>query len=149
MGEAEHEMTKEPSLVTFGVAESHQTTLRGVRRALAQQGLRVPAEMDVTMRIKQELGAGLAPCIVLYVDDPALLLEAVVFHRGAALLIPLPVVVSGNDRHTEVLVRSVEALVEGGLPVSVREPLLNLHGRIVRAIETIAEREGAHLIVST
>jgi hypothetical protein len=31
----------------------------------------------------------------------------------------------------------------------VREPLLNLHARIVRAIETIAEREGAHLIVST
>jgi uncharacterized protein (DUF302 family) len=149
LGEAEHEMTKEPSLVTFGVAEPHQTTLRMVRRALSEQGLRVPAELDITTHIKQELGAGLAPCVVLYVDDPALLLEAVVFHRGAALLIPLPVVVSGNDRHTEVLVRSVEALVEGGLPVSVREPLLNLHARIVQAIATIAEREGAHLIVST
>jgi uncharacterized protein (DUF302 family) len=142
-------MTKEPSLVTFAVAESHQTTLRMVRRALSRQGLRVSAELDVSTRIKQELGAGLAPCVALYVDDPALLLEAIVFHRGAALLIPLPVVVSGNDRHTEVLVRSVEALVEGGLPVSVREPLMNLHAQIVRALETIAEREGAHLTVST
>ena len=141
-------MTKEPSLVTFGVAESHQTTLRMVRRSLAQQGLRVPAEMDVAMRIKQQLGAGLAPCIVLYVDDPALLLEAVVFDRGAALLIPLPVVISGNDRHTEVFVRSVEALLEGGLPAGVREPLLNLHARVVRAVEMIADREGARLILS-
>jgi len=141
-------MTKEPSLVTFGVPESHQATIRMVRRALAQQGLRVPAELDVTMRIKQELGARLAPCVVLYVDDPALLLEAVVFHRGAALLIPLPLVVSGSDRHTEVLVRGVEALMEGGLPASVREPLLNLHARIVQAMETIAEREVVHLIVS-
>lgn len=119
-----------------------------VRGALARQGLRVPAEMDVAMRIKQELGAGLAPCIVLYVDDPALLLEAVVFDRGVALLIPLPVVISGNDRHTEVFVRSIEALLEGGLPASVREPLLNLHARVVRAVEMIADREGARLILS-
>jgi uncharacterized protein (DUF302 family) len=148
LGEEEQEMTKEPSLVTFSVAEPHEAAIRMVRRALAQQGLRVPAELDITSRIKQELGAGLAPCVVLYVDDPALLLEAIVFHRGAALLIPQPVVVSGNDRHAEVLVRSVEALMEGGLPASVRNPLLNLHARIVRAMETIAEREGAHLIVS-
>ncbi|MBN9657563.1 MAG: hypothetical protein J0H49_05260 [Acidobacteria bacterium] len=141
-------MTKGPSMVTFSVAEQHQTAIRMVRRALAQQGLRVPAELDVTTRIKQELGAGLAPCAVLYVDDPALLLEAVVFHRGAALLIPQPVVVSGDDRHTEVLVRGIEALMEGGLPASLREPLLNLHARIVRAIQTIAEREGAHLVAA-
>lgn len=131
--------------MTFSVPEPHQAALRMVRKALAQQGLRVPVELDVTSRIKQELGAGLAPCVVLHVDDPALLLEAVVFHRGSALLIPQPVVVSGNDRHAEVLVRSVEALMAGGLPASVRDPLLNLHARIVQAMETIAEREGAHL----
>jgi uncharacterized protein (DUF302 family) len=119
-----------------------------VRRALAQEGLRVPAELDVTTRLKQELGAGLAPSVVLYVDDPALLLEAAVFHRGAALLIPQPVVVSGNDRHAEVQVRSVEALMEGGVPASVREPLMNLHARILGAMETIAQREGVHQIIS-
>jgi len=139
-------MTRESSLVTFGVAESHQATLRMVRRVLSQQGLRVTAELDVTTRIKQELGAGLAPCVVLYVDEPALLLEAVVFHKGAALLAPLPVVVSGNSRHTGIFVRGIMARMAGELPAGVREPLLNLHARIVRAVETIAEREGAHLI---
>ncbi|MCC7155460.1 MAG: hypothetical protein IT161_12875 [Bryobacterales bacterium] len=135
-------------MVTFSVAEPHQTTVRMVRKALAQQGLHISAELDVTTLIKQELGAVLAPCVVLYVDEPALLLEAAIFHRGAALLIPQAVVVSGNHHHTEVLVRGLDALVDGGLPVSVREPLLNLHARIVQAMETIAEREGAHLIVS-
>ena len=49
-----------------------------VRIALARQGLRAPAELDISARIRQELGAGVAPCIVLYVDDPVVLLEAVV-----------------------------------------------------------------------
>jgi len=133
--------------VTFSIPEPYPVALRMVRRALAQHGLRAPAELDIATRIKQEMGAGLAPCTVLYVDDPALLLEAVVFDRGAALSIPQPVAIAGRDRHTEVLFRSGESLVGGGLPGSVREPVLQLHSRIVRAMETIAEREGAHLIV--
>lgn len=134
--------------MTFSLPEPHQSALRKVRRALAQHGLRIPAELDVTARIKEELGAGVAPCVVLYVDDPALLLEAVVFHRAAALMIPQPVVVSGNARHTEVLLRSAESLMRGETPVGVRDPLASMYARIVRAMETVAEREGSHLIAS-
>ncbi|MCC7500132.1 MAG: hypothetical protein IT160_21310 [Bryobacterales bacterium] len=141
-------MAESSPMVTFSVAEPHQAAIRTIRKALALQGLRVAAELDITTRIRQELGAGLAPCVVLYVDTPSLLLEAVVFHQGAPLLIPQPLVVSGNDRHTTVLVRSVEALTGGGLPVSVREPLVNLHARMIQAVERVAEREGAHLIMA-
>lgn len=142
-------MNKGPSLVTFVLPHPQQTALRMVRRALAQQGLRVAAELDVTRRIKEELGAGLAPCVVLYVDEPALLLEAVVFHRGAAALIPAPVVIAGSGHQTEILIRSVEALTAGGFPASVREPLLNLHVRVLEALEGIAEREDAHLLAAS
>lgn len=135
-------------LVTFRIQANYATALRTVRRALEQQGLRVPTELDVSARIKQDMGAGVAPCVVLYVDDPALLLESVVFHRGAALLIPQPLVLSGANHHTDVFLRSSESLLEGGLPASVREPLLTLHARMVRAVETVAEREGAHLLVN-
>jgi uncharacterized protein (DUF302 family) len=141
-------MTKGSSVVTFSIAEPHHTALRMVRRALEQQGLHAAAELNVTARIKQELGAGLAPCVVLYVDDPMLLLEAVVFQRGAALLIPQPVVISGTNSHTEVLVRSAESLASEGASNGLTEPLVSLHARIVRAMESIAEREGAHLIGS-
>ncbi len=141
-------MIKGSSVVTFSIAEPHHTALRMVRRALEQQRLRVPAELNVTARIKQELGAGLAACVVLYVDDPVLLLEAVVFQRGAALLIPQPVVISETNHHTEVLMRSAESLASEEAPAGLRDPLVNLHTRIVRAVESIAEREGAHLIGS-
>ena len=136
-------------LLTFSIRESYPIALRLVRRALTQHGLLAPAELDVASRIKRELGAGVTPCTVLFVDDPALLLEGIVFHRGAALGIPQPVVISGNDRHTEVLIRSAKSLVLGGFPASAQDPLLQLQERIVRAMETIAEREEAPLLVNS
>ena len=141
-------MINGPPLVTFRIAEPYTAALRKVRKGLSQEGLRVPAELDVTSRIKQELGAGLAPCAVVYVDDPALLLEAVIFHRDAALAIPQPVVIAGHERHTEVLVRSADALFAGGLPLSTRGPLLKLHQRIMRAMDAVAEREEASVTVA-
>jgi uncharacterized protein (DUF302 family) len=139
-------VTKGPPLLTFRIDEAHRLALRMVRRAFQQHGLRTAAELDITARIKQELGAGVAPCVVLYVDDPAGLLEAVVFHRGAALLIPQPVVVTGDNRHTEVVVRSFESLTFE-TPASVRNPLLDLHSRITQAMETIADSQAAYLTV--
>jgi uncharacterized protein (DUF302 family) len=132
-----------PRLISFAITEPYEVALRMVRIALAKQGLRAHAEVDVAARIRQDLGAGIAPCIVLYVDDPAVLLEAVVFHRGAALLIPQPVVVTGSSRYTEVLVRSPE-LPAADVPESVRDPLLGLLVRIVRALDTIGEPIQAH-----
>src|SRR3954468_10545024 len=101
-------MNRESPMLSFRIDEPHDIALRMVRIALARQGLRAPAELDITARIRQELGAGVAPCIVLYVDDPAVLLEAVVFNRGAALLKPQPLVVTGDNRQAEVLLRSAE-----------------------------------------
>lgn len=138
-------MTTPHPLEAFSVAQPYAAGLRAVRQALTRQGLRTPVELDVTARIRHELGVGLAPCVVLYVDEPVLLLEAVVFHRGAALLLPQPLVVSGNEHQTKVLLRRVDSLLESDYPAGARDPLLNLHARIVRAMDTIAEREGAHL----
>lgn len=141
-------MTNGPTLLSFRIDERYDVALRMVRIALAREGLRAPAELDIAGRIRQELGAGVAPCTVLYVDDPAVLLEAIVFNRGAGLLIPQPLVVTGDNRDTEVLVRSPE-MPARDIPESVREPLLGLQTRMMRAIETIAERQGANLAVSS
>lgn len=133
-------MTNEPP-ITFSMEAPYPLALRMVRRALAQHGLQTPAELDVAGRIKRELGAGVAPCTVLYVDDPVLLLEAVVFHRGAPLGALQPVVISGTGHGTEVQIRNSESLVGGKLPASMQDPLLRLHDRILRAIEMVAERD--------
>ena len=141
-------MTKTQPLLSFTIDEPYDVALRMVRIALAREGLRAPAELDITARIRQELGAGVAPCIVLYVDDPAVLLEAVVFNRGAALLIPQPLVVTGDNRQAEVLLRSAE-MPDEAIPETVRDPLIGVQVRMTRAIESIAERQGAHMAISS
>jgi uncharacterized protein (DUF302 family) len=132
--------------LSFRIEEPYEVALRMVRTALVQQGARVPAELDIAARIRQEPGACVAPCTVLYVDDPAVLLEAVVFNRAAALLIPQPVVVTGNNRRTEVLVRNPE-LPSGDVPESLRAPLEGLRRRILRALECVGEQQGVHLAI--
>jgi uncharacterized protein (DUF302 family) len=141
-------MTKTQPLLSFTIDEPYDVALRMVRIALAREGLRAPAELDITARIRQELGASVGPCIVLYVDDPAVLLEAVVFNRGAALLIPQPLVVTGDNRQAEVLLRSAEVPAEA-IPETVRDPLIGVQVRMTRAIESIAERQGAHMAISS
>ena len=141
-------MTKTQPLLSFTIDEPYDVALRMVRIALKRQGLRAPAELDITARIRQELGAGVAPCIVLYVDDPAVLLEAVVFNRGAALFIPQPLVVTGDNRQAEVLLRSAE-MPDEAIPETVRDPLIGVQVRMTRAIESIAERQGAHMAISS
>jgi uncharacterized protein (DUF302 family) len=134
-------------MLSFRIEQPYDVALRTVRLALAQHGLRTPAELDVATRIREELGAGVAPCTVLYVDDPVLLLEAVVFNRSAALLIPQPLALTGNSRHTEVFVRNPD-LPPGEVPETVRGPLLHLQARMTQAIESVGERQGAHQAVS-
>jgi len=136
-------MIRGSSIVEFSLPQSHPAALRTVRKKLSQHGLRIAAELDITAHIRQELGACLAPCIVLYIYDPLLLLEAAIFHRGAALVIPQPIVLSGGTACTTVLLQSMESLVAAGLPASVQEPLYNLHIRMVRAVETVASNEVA------
>lgn len=130
-----------PRSVTFRLPVSCRAAVAQAKRALADFGLRVPAEMNVASHIREEFGATLTPSVVLYVDDPALLLEAVVFQRDAALLIPQPVSISGNGDNSEIVLRSAEALRDMGMPPGVRDSVLELHSRIVRAMDTIGERE--------
>jgi uncharacterized protein (DUF302 family) len=131
-------------MMTYPIAQPYEVAVRNVRAALKRDGLRIALELDVAARIRNELGAGVAPCLALYVDDPAVLLEAVVFHRGAALLIPQPVVVTGDNRYSDVLVRSPESL-SGAIPESVRDPTLDLLRRIALTMKSVSEKQVAGL----
>ena len=85
-----------------------------------------------------------APALVLYVDDPTLLLEAVVFNGGAGLLIPQPLVLCGRNHHTDAILRNADRH-NGEIPATVRDPVLALQLRMARALETIADRQDAEL----
>jgi len=127
-------------MAAFTLREPYQAGLLKVKRTLNEHGLRTPLELDVALRIKDELGAELAPCTVLLVDDPSLLLEGLLYGRGAAMEIPLPVVVSGHGRYTEVLIRRGAAQAPGR-DGWAQNPVCRLQSRVAEAIGAIAERE--------
>ncbi|HEU0142057.1 MAG TPA: hypothetical protein VFQ79_20205 [Bryobacteraceae bacterium] len=135
------DMLQGSPVVTFTIEQSHENALQAVKRALAKQNLRVPAQLDITAGLKQDLRVNLGPCVVLFVDDPVLLLEAIIFQRGSAVFMPLAISVSGDHRRTTAMLRSAESLIEGGAPPGLVDPLLSLHSRVLKAMDTIGQRE--------
>jgi hypothetical protein len=91
--------------------------------------------------LRAELGVNLRDSILLFVDDPILLLEATVFTPAGTLYIPEPLVLSASGKKSKVLLRSIKPLLDEGLPNTVREAVLNVHERILKAIQTIGQRE--------
>ena len=136
-------MTHERRVVTFIIDEPFEISLRMLRRALAREGLRVPCEIDTSARLKKELGVGLKDSIVLYVDTPILLLEATVLNVAGSLYVPEPVVLSSSGAQSVVVVRSIKPLLDDAFSNSVREAIMLLHERILKAIQTIGQREAA------
>ncbi|MGH9628549.1 MAG: hypothetical protein ACRD7E_09465 [Bryobacteraceae bacterium] len=136
-------MTQERRIVSFTIDEPFDVSLRMFRRALAREGLRVPCEVDTSARLKEELGIALRNSIVLYVDTPMLLLEATVLHAAGGLYVPEPVVLCSGEKECTVVVRSIKPLLDEGFPNSVREAILLLHERILKAIQSIGHREAA------
>jgi hypothetical protein len=137
-------MTTDRRIVAFTVDEQFDVALRMLRRALALEGLRVPCEIDIAGRVRQELGVGLKQNLVLYVDDPIRLLEATVMHAAGGLFIPEPVVLSSVDqRSCRVSIRSIEPLFSSDLPASLRGAVASLHERILAAVQRIGHKQTA------
>jgi hypothetical protein len=134
-------MTPDRRIISFTIDEPFDVSLRMLRRALAREGLRVPCEVDTSARLKKELGIGLKGSLVLYVDTPILLLEATVLSAGGGLYVPEPVVLSCNGSGCTVSIRSLKPLLDEKLPAGVREAIILLHERILKAIQTIGQRE--------
>lgn len=129
------------ALVIYNSNRSFEATLQMLRRSLNIHGLRVSHEIDVARRLRSDLGVGLYPCHTLMVDDPALLLEAIVFHRGAAEFFPQPVTVAASDGGTQIYLRGAEPSPSLGLPASIRGPLQQLHNRLLLVLDEVAARE--------
>ena len=135
-------MTSDGRIVAFTVDEEFDVALRMLRRALALENLRVPREIDTAGRVKQELGVELKQNVVLYVDDPIRLLEAIVICPSGGLFIPEPVVLSSVDlRSCRVSVRSMAPLFSSYLPPSLRVTIVNLHERILAALQRIGQKQ--------
>jgi uncharacterized protein (DUF302 family) len=134
-------MTGEQEPVTFIVRQPPNQALRSIRRALAEEGLEIATDLDMAGRIRKALRIDFPPCRVLCVDCPVALLEALALDRSAAVLLPLHLVVAGQDGFTLIHLLNPAAALYGGLPVTARAAVSKLQARIAQAVESVSTRQ--------
>jgi uncharacterized protein (DUF302 family) len=133
-------MNSEPAVAAYFIPEPFEKALKTVRESLAHNELSIAGELDLSARIKRELGIGFGPCRILLVDSPCLLFEACTLDRAAVALLPLHVVVCGRGPQTAVHWISPAVLGGARLPTGAAAPLSKLQALVTRSIERVAMR---------
>ncbi len=135
-------MTGESATIRFLLLEPFEKALKLIRRSIMEDGLEIPIILNPSERIRKELGINFPPCRVFCVDAPLVLVEAMTFEDGAAVLLPLHVVVTGRGSKTQVQLLSPTHIINSTLPVSAKIPLNKLQTRVCHVLEKIAIRDG-------
>lgn len=133
-------MTGDPETATLIMQQPVNEALKMIRRALAEGGLAIAADLDMASRIGKALRIDFPPCRVLCVDCPVALLEALALDRSAAVLLPLHLVVAGQDGFTLVHLLNPAAALYNGLPVTARAAVSRLQARVAQAVESVSTR---------
>jgi uncharacterized protein (DUF302 family) len=130
-------MKSEVAGVTRAVPEPFEKAVSLIRRLLAGQGLNVVEQLDMSMEPLDRLGLGTRPCVILLVDSPVLLFEAIALDRAAAVFVPLHVVLSGGEGTSYV--HWVNPVPESGLrpPAPARAALEELYLRVTAALSEL------------
>ena len=134
-------MTGQTAAITYLIPEPFEKALKLLRKALLKGELQIPAEFEVSGRISRQLGVGLAPCRILFVDCPFLLLEAMALDVSAIVLLPLHVVVSSRGLETAVYVQRSVGSNGSGFSFEQEDPVSKLHTRVSRVLQKIAMKE--------
>jgi hypothetical protein len=107
-----------------------EKTLKSLRRTLQAAEIDIVQQLDLSREFQGQFGAGTNRCILLLVDCPLLLFEAVALDRAAAVFFPLHVVVTGDDSGTSIHWAHPAATVNFRPPATVKRPLDALHARL-------------------
>ena len=135
-------MIHEPAVTSYTMACPFERALPAVREALAAGGLTISGEMDISDRIRRQLGLDFGPCRIILVDSPYLLVEALALDRSAAALLPLHVVISGRELSTtHVHWISLAGMRQAHLPAGSEAPLGKLHAELLQVFEGLARKE--------
>lgn len=131
-------MMTDATLTVFSISEPFSKALSKIRESLTAANLCIAGELDVSARIRRELGLTFEPCRILLIDTPILLLESVALDRAGATLLPLHLVVFANGQSTHVEWRNAGP---GALA-----PRLKLQNALCRALERIASRQDFEVV---
>lgn len=131
------------TVTEYLIRERFDRALHDLKKALSNAGLTISGELDISKRMKQQLGLGFGPHTVLLVDSPYLLLEAVAVNSSAATVLPLHVVVLGRGATTRIYWNDPTA-ADSPLPVTLATPLRKLQRELVHALDQIALRQDSY-----
>jgi uncharacterized protein (DUF302 family) len=65
-------MKQESATMTYRVPQPFEAVVRTLRQTLAEAGLNITRELNVTERIRQILSVGMSPCLILFASFPDL-----------------------------------------------------------------------------
>lgn len=132
-------MNIEAAGTTRALPESFEKSLALIRRLLSTAGFSIVKEFDLSRESYFQLGIGSRSCVVLLVDTPVLLFEAIALDRSAAVFVPLHIVVTG-DRDSSY-VHWVNPMTSSGLrpPAPARGPLDALYARLTESMSQLRE----------
>lgn len=121
------------------VPENFVKSIPLIRRLLADAGLSIVGEFDVSAEPYLQLAAAGRSCVVLLVDTPALLFESIALDRAAAVFLPVHVVISGGRDTTYV--HWANPMMSSGLrpPTPAKIPLENLCARVTQALSGLSQ----------
>ncbi len=134
-------MTGNQDTATLVMQQAPNEALKVIRHALAEAGLEIAADLDLAGRVRKALRIDIPPCRVLCVDCTVALLEALTLDRSAAVMLPLHLVVAGQDGLTVVYLLKPSAALYGGLPVTARAAVSKLQARVASAVGSVAVRQ--------
>ena len=127
-------MNEQPATATYHVPLPFESAVKTLRRALAEAGLKVTMELNVSDRIRRRLLVGMSPCLILFASSTDLELET------TGELAPLHVVISAHGEHSEIHILRVIRSEEAAQPAPGVELLKRLQSKIAQTIGTIAMR---------
>jgi len=130
-------MNVETAGVTRVLPEAFEKALPIIRRLLSAAGFSVVKEFDMSREPYFQLGIGSRSCVVLLVDTPVLLFEAIALDRSAAVFLPLHVVITGD--HDTTYVHWVNPITSSGLrpPAPAKGPLEVLYTRLTETMSQL------------
>jgi hypothetical protein len=121
------------------IPEPFGKTVPLIRRLILNAGLSIVEEFDISGEVYFPLGIASRSCIVVLVDTPVLLFEAIALDRGAAVFLPVHVVISGDSGTSYV--HWANPITSSGLrpPAPAKGPLEDLYARLNKTLSELPQ----------
>ena len=132
-------MTGEAGSIKYSLRQPFERAVESVCDCLSSHGLQIAGHLDVANRLERKLGIVLAPCRIVFILPNPTLLSRDSIHPWAATLLPLHVVISGNNLQTEIEVLNRIRPSDDAASALFR-PVLETQTKIAESVDAIAMR---------